>query len=732
MGGATLNYTRTGGTTQAITTTNITAGANTITAVTGNTLTLGSLVKTGAATVNFGTTGTITTSTANDASGILGGWATFGGTNWAVANGAGSAITGFAGPYDLTSVALNVAANYASKNISVDSNQSPAAVITPNTLTFNTAGAYTLTLTGNTNTFPGIMVNSAVGNNASLITGGTGLRGTSGGSLNITQNNTSGANSALTIGTIILNNGTATGLNKSGAGTLILTAANTYTGITTINAGTLQIGNGGATGTLASTSTILNNSSLVINQGTTQTLAAISGTGSVTVNASTGLTLNAGNNFSGGFTLNSGTISSIAAGTFNGFGTGTVTINGGTLNAVTGSPAITINNNMAWNSVVTLSRASSGTPVYTFNGDIVLGANSGYANGAATYSHTVIFNGDISETGGARSFTASIGSVAGNNITFNGQNTFTGAITVPGSTYPVKVGGSGYLGGGNYAGAITLAGASFTYSSSANQTLGGIIGGSGTTLTKDTSTTSTLTLSGGNSYTGATAVNAGTLAITGTGSINNTSSITVAAGATLRYNSSTALTKAPTLNGSGVSNRAVLAGTGPINVAVTLDNVGDTLSPGNSPGIESFTVGQSWAAFSYDWEVNDFSDVTGLTAGSDFDQIGITGGLTLTGAAANSYYLNILSLTAGNVTGDAANFSEINRSWNILTTTTGITGFNASYWNLNTTGFTNVEGGTWSLAQSGNNLVLSYTAVPEPRAALLGGLGMLMLLRRRR
>ena len=241
MAGATLNYTRTGGTTQAFTTTNITAGANTITAVATNTLTLGSLVKTGDATVNFGTTGTITTSTLNDATGILGGWATFGGTNWAVANGAGSAITGFAGTYTMTNSVLNVGASYNAVNIGVNSSQAPNAVITPNTLTFNTSGAYTLTLTGTTNTIPGILVNSAVGNNASLITGGT-LRGTNNGTLNISQNNTN-ANGALTIGSIIASNGTS-GLTKTGAGTLVLTGNNTgLTGTTYVNQGRLQINN---------------------------------------------------------------------------------------------------------------------------------------------------------------------------------------------------------------------------------------------------------------------------------------------------------------------------------------------------------------------------------------------------------------------------------------------------------------------------------------------------------
>jgi autotransporter-associated beta strand protein len=230
-----------------------------------------------------------------------------------------------------------------------------------------------------------------------------------------------------------------------------------------------------------------------------------------------------------------------------------------------------------------------------------------------------------------------------------------------------------------------------------------------------------------NTYTGTTTVAAGVLAISGSGSINNSSAIQVAAGGTVRYNSSTALTVAPSLNGSGTSNRAVLGGTGPINASVTLDNLGDVLSPGNSPGIQTYTVGQSWGAFSYDWEVNDF---TGTTAGTHFDQIGITGTIDLTGGS-GSYILNVLGLTAGDVAGLVPDFSEINRSWTILTST-GFTGFNAANWTINTTGFSDPDTGTWLLAQSGNNLMLSYTVIPEPRAALLGGLGMLMLLRRRR
>jgi len=219
----------------------------------------------------------------------------------------------------------------------------------------------------------------------------------------------------------------------------------------------------------------------------------------------------------------------------------------------------------------------------------------------------------------------------------------------------------------------------------------------------------TLTLSNTNTYLGATAVNAGTLIISG--AISNSSALTVAAGAQLRYNSATARTGGLTLSGNGSASRAVLGGTGSINAAITLDNLGDTLSPGNSPGQQAYGVNQTWNSFTYLWEVNNF---TGTTAGTDFDQINVTGNMTLTGGL-GAYQLDITSLTGLNANGDVGNFSEVDRSWAILTTTSGIDGFNAANWTLLTTNFTGspAYSGTFSLAQMGNDLVLSY-AVPEP------------------
>src|SRR5205823_2474894 len=91
----------------------------------------------------------------------------------------------------------------------------------------------------------------------------------------------------------------------------------------------------------------------------------------------------------------------------------------------------------------------------------------------------------------------------------------------------------------------------FQYSSSAAQTLSGIISGAGA-LTKDTSSSSTLTLSGVNTYTGATTISAGTLQIDGAGSLGSGAYAGAVANAgTLKYSSSANQTLSGIISGAG-------------------------------------------------------------------------------------------------------------------------------------------------------------------------------------
>lgn len=332
--------------------------------------------------------------------------------------------------------------------------------------------------------------------------------------------------------------------------------------------------------------------------------------------------------------------------------------------------------------------------------------------------------------------TADLGSLemnGGSLYLFSGSIAGTGAIVGSETTVTVNRlnGASGLIAGNKAAGGLTYG--QLVVSGTANGTYGGsIIDGavsasSQVRLTKAGS--GTLTLAGNNTYTGTTTVTAGTLVISSAGSISNTSAVTVAAGARFAYNSSTARTGSISLGGNGNGSRATLSGTGAINTSITLDNLGDTLSPGNSPGIQNFGSAQAWNSLTYVWEVNDF---VATTAGAAFDQISIVGGLNLSGGTA--YQLDITSLTALNELGNVANFSETDRTWTILTTTTGISGFDDSKWTILTSNFSPSFNGTFSLTVEGNNLQLHYLAVPEPSSVLMLGFatGFVLFFRRRR
>ncbi len=154
----------------------------------------------------------------------------------------------------------------------------------------------------------------------------------------------------------------------------------------------------------------------------------------------------------------------------------------------------------------------------------------------------------------------------------------------------------------------------------------------------------------------------------------------------------------------------------------TIISSGGTLSPGNSPG----TIGGTNMVFggggNYLWEINDFNGVMGVDPG--WDWMNLSGTLDITASAGNEFNINLTSLTTFNTPGNAANFDDMqDYSLTILTALGGITGFDASAFNLNLAGFSNPFSGAWSISQSGNSLVLNYQAIPEPSTYALLALG---------
>ncbi|MEM1159024.1 MAG: autotransporter-associated beta strand repeat-containing protein [Verrucomicrobiota bacterium] len=233
-----------------------------------------------------------------------------------------------------------------------------------------------------------------------------------------------------------------------------------------------------------------------------------------------------------------------------------------------------------------------------------------------------------------------------------------------------------------------------------------------------------VSLNNANTYSGGTTIEEGTLRL---------GSSTAAGTGTIIIDGGNLDVRGQTLNNAisfGASGGGI-TGTGTINVDLALNDTSQVLTPGNSPGIQNLGADQTWSAFTYEWEINDW---LGTVAGDDYDQIQIDGELTLTGSTSGSYLLDILSLTASNFPGDVPNFLEQDQSWLILTTTTGITGFDENFWTLDTSGFTSDSNwqGQFSLSQVGNDLQLDYEAIPEPSTALLLLLAVGMILLRHR
>ncbi len=230
-------------------------------------------------------------------------------------------------------------------------------------------------------------------------------------------------------------------------------------------------------------------------------------------------------------------------------------------------------------------------------------------------------------------------------------------------------------------------------------------------------------LSGANTYTGATEVREGTLQISSGGSI--TSTATISNTATLLVNG--------TAGAVNVETGGSLGGAGTVG-AVTL-NSGSLLKPGNSPG--NLTAASSvWnAGATYEWQI---TSLTG-TAGIDWDLFTVTGGLDLS-ALSSSATFN-LSLDS---TGALAGFSDTSEYAWTFAKAAGITGLSStdagtdisSLFNISATNF---NGGTGPAngfkvvvgETSAGYTSLNLMTVPEPSASLLMGLGLgaLMIVR---
>jgi hypothetical protein len=178
-----------------------------------------------------------------------------------------------------------------------------------------------------------------------------------------------------------------------------------------------------------------------------------------------------------------------------------------------------------------------------------------------------------------------------------------------------------------------------------------------------------------------------------------------------------------TLNGAGTVGTTTVAG---------------TLTPGNSPGVLNVNGNLTMASGgNMVWEL--FANSATQTTPAVFDQVVVSGDLAFDGS--NGITLNFGTTSAGSDVAWSNSFWGSNRSFLIYDVAGSTGGF--SNLSLLNTSFTDSTGavldplkGRFSLGQSGSDVFLNYTAIPEPSTGTLlgfgfGGLVLTRLLRRK-
>jgi len=322
------------------------------------------------------------------------------------------------------------------------------------------------------------------------------------------------------------------------------------------------------------------------------------------------------------------------------------------------------------------------------------------AMGNQTAQNTTLGSGIINLNNGTLEF-AGLGATLANAVSVGSGNgvlksaqtlTLNGNVTTGGSrTLVFDSGSASTVINGSVQNGNTSAN-TFTFNTLSNVLVSGLISNGPGALSFTKTGAATLTFSSNNTYTGATIVNGGTLLINGNQS-TATGNVTVAANGTL-------------------------GGSGTVGGATTINGL---IAPGNSIGELTIANSLTFAPNGgYVWEISDWN---GDTAGLDWDSITTSGANNLNITATSGSVFTIY-VTEHNFSG----FVEADRSFVIASAGGSILNFDVDKFVVNTDAFTHGMG-LWSVDLIGNSLILNYSAIPEPRAALLfllGGAAMLL------
>ncbi|WP_153075458.1 autotransporter-associated beta strand repeat-containing protein [Paraburkholderia bonniea] len=544
----------------------------------------------------------------------------------------------------------------------------------------------------------------------------------------------------------------AGGLTKDGDGTLILNGNSLYSGGTTLSGGTLMLGLSGGVGSGAIT--VTNSSSLGGTAGTeivnsinlsspsvflaragsnALTLSGtISGAGGLANTQDGTLTLSGNNLFSGGVTLAAGTLVA---------GSNTALGSGGALQ-VTGNATLDSNTSVMLANPIALTAnlGLGGTADMALSGVI---SGTGYSL-TKTGSATLTLNGANTYSGGTAWTSGKI--VAGSNAAFG-----TGAVNVSSTAGQLESGAPVTLNNAfavSSGGALRLGGANAL-------TLSGVISGNGSLIKNGLST---VMLTGLNTYTGDTTINAGTLALGSGGALSASGNVVVGSGAvfnigaggnqtigSLTGNGQVMLGAAQLKLGGNNTSRSfsgAISGTGGIvkqgagiltltgasnYTGATTINVGTLALSGNGKLATTGAVDLAGSGASLDFS-NGGNPTIGKLSGVTGSEV-LLGANTLSfGDASNSAYAGVIGGTSGTgSTGGIVKQGAGTQTLNGANTYTGTTTINNGTLELGATG-TLATNNTVNLAATGAVFSITNSGGGRAIGALEGAGGSKVLL----
>lgn len=557
-----------------------------------------------------------------------------------------------------------------------------------------------------------------------------------------------GASSFTVGGNSILLTGGASAITASNASntmtiTLSITFSSSAPTITSTSGGILTF----STGTIANGGFAIT----ITGTGTTNFNGVVSGSGSITKSGTGSLTVAAANTFTGGVTLNAGTLNISNA---SGFGTtaGTVTIAGGTLSNTKGSAIVLSNypyifqNSFTLDGTagnfdlgagaitlqanITITTTSSGTDYFDFGGDVsgafnIIHNSSGYlsfSSSSSTFTGTYsdrssygtyvskLANVSASSSLGAPSTVAN-GTIALGNGSTSGALIFTGSSAMSTNRVINMAGTTGGIEFWNImtgSNAITFT-SDFTATGDGNKTvylygtnssaqnvIGGIIpnAATGTTsLTVDNSGFWILTAA--NTYTGTTTITDGTLQIGNGSTTGSVASTSIVNNAALRVSRSDAMTYSGVISGTGTLTKLsagtlTLTGTNTMSGTTTISAGTLSIGSGSTGGslANSNITNNSALIFNRSNAIT----YSGVVSGTGTLSQNGSGTTTLTGTntytGSTTISAGTLSVGAGSTTGSIASASIVNNAALIFNRSNSIT-------------YSGVISGTGTLTKSG-------------------------------